>query len=175
MPSAELKLAYSSLLERLRVRRSSAAIIVKVPGILFFKIGKLHDVMRASEWSGYVSSTVHHTATKAILFCLRLYGCNLRSIDGLLSVSVYPLDPRVFVSSRNRHVAFAALGFLASSCTGGQNPCETRVGEMITSFCGLLEKNNPRFDLTRLDPRAGIVFLFLFDDICLRLATFGLV
>jgi hypothetical protein len=57
----------------------------------------------------------------------------------------------------------------------GKTPVKTRVGEMITSFCGLLEKNNPRFDLTRLDPRAGIVFLFLFDDICLRLATFGLV
>jgi len=33
---------------------------------------------------------------------------------------------------------------------------------MITRLCGLLEKNNPRFDHTRLDPRTGIVFFILF-------------
>ena len=75
--------------------------------------------------------------------------------------------------------AFAALGFLACVVYWwAKPPCEARhVGEMITRLCGLLKKIIPDSDHTRLDPQAGIVFLFVFDDVaysgsfCPRLRT----
>jgi hypothetical protein len=152
MPSAELKLAYSSPLERLEcadlLRLSSSRCRVS-----FFKIGKLHAAMRASGWSGHVSS-VHHTAPK--LVCPRLYGCNLRSQD--LSVSLF--IPRVLSvveidMSLSRLSASSLRRLLA-----GKTPARLRLDEMITTFCGLLRKTIPDAISRDWIPGQGLFFFF---------------
>jgi hypothetical protein len=110
MPSAELKLAYSSECES-----RSAAIIIKVPGILFFKIGKLHAAMRAS---GVVGVCIIHYCSapeKPLLVSLRFYGCNLTNDGGFVSI------PRATCCNSTCSLSRLSAFSLVSS-TGGQSP-----------------------------------------------------
>jgi hypothetical protein len=144
MPSAELKLAYSSAFKQQIC--GCGYHHSKVPGILFFKIGKLHAACACvPAWSGYVSFThyYHYSAPEKPLFAvsLRFYGCNLTNDGGLLSDTSrdsFQFDKCRFRGSR--------LSRLCRLLAGKAPPCEARhVGEMITRLCGLLEKNNPRY------------------------------
>ena len=122
-------------------------------------------------WSGYVSFT---TAQPRKSHCLSAYA----STDATSQTTV------VLSLSLARLVAIRHVRFRGSRLSRlcrllvGKAPCEARhVGEMITRLCGLLKKIIPDSDHTRLDPRAGIVFLFVFDDVaysgsfCPRLRT----
>jgi hypothetical protein len=115
MPSAELKTCLLLKQQICGLRLSS----FEVPGILFFKIGKLHAAC-ACVVGVCIIHYYHYSAPEKPLSAasLRFYGCNLTNDGGFLS------DPsRDLFQFDNTAMSLSRLSaFSLVSSTGGQSP-----------------------------------------------------